>query len=316
MYKKQVLLLLLLSLFLLSAAPTQAEQLQETGVSGAPIVQNLTAETYTDILCTGTLSAVDNEGDPVTFAIDQYPQRGDVELAADGETFVYTPHKGKTGTDTFTYTATDSDGNQSAPATVTITVRKNTAGIVYSDMEGHSAHAAAIHLAEAGIWTGRQLGERYFFDPEEQVTRSEFLAAAMTAAEIEVSPEVQLTGFADDSAIAAWAKGYASAAVREGLVSGNATDSGMAFRGEDPITLREAAAIMNRLLQVTDVPLSQDDSGDWAAQAMANMISVQVVEAGNFGASLPLTRGDAAEILSAAADLLKEEDTGFFHWPW
>ena len=316
MYKKQAALLLLLSLFFLAAAPTQAEPLQAAGSSGAPIVQNLTVETYTDVICTGTLSAVDNEGDSVTFAIDQYPQRGDVELAADGVTFVYTPHKGKTGTDTFTYTATDSDGNLSAPATVTVTVRKNTAGVFYSDMVGNSAHAAAIHLAEAGIWTGRQLGEQYFFDPDETVTRSEFLAAAMTAAEIPVSSAVQLTGFADDDAIAAWAKGYASAAVREGLVSGDASDGGMAFRGEDPITLREAAAIMNRLLEVTDVPLSEDSSGDWAAQAMANMISVQVVEAGAFGSSLPLTRGEAAKILSAAADLLEEEEVGFFHWPW
>ena len=313
---RYLFLVTLAAIFLLSAVPAAAlfgggedRQPQE----GAPIARALEVTTYQDIPCTGQLLPVEQE-EGLTFALAEEPRRGAVAL--EGDRFVYTPAAGKTGTDSFTYTITDADGLTSLPAEVTITVEKRRTQVTYSDMDGRASYASAIALAEAGVYVGRQIGADWFFDPEAQVTRSEFLSMAMEAAGTEVDPAVSLTGFADDAAIPTWAKSYASAAAREGLIQGIATGEGVAFRGESPVTLQEAAAIMDRLLDVADVYL-EDARQTWSDQAVANMESVRVVAAGSFGSEAldqPVTREQAAEMLAAAMELLesREEDEGGF----
>ena len=323
--RRYLALLTLTAIFLLSATPVYAlfgkkEELP-AGDPGAPIAQSMEVETYQGIPCTGTLTAVDNEGDAFTFALAAEPKKGTVTLGEDGVSFVYTPLEKKSGGDSFTFTATDAAGNTSAPATVSITISKQKTAVSYCDMEGRSAYPAAICLAENGIYVGRQVGSTYFFDPDAELTRSEFLAMAMDVAGVEAMEDVELTGFADDGAIPTWAKGYASAAVREGIVNGVSTAEGVSFCGEDAITLSEAASVMNRLLDVTDVEvgdLSQVRES-WAAQAVANMESVSVVSAGSFGSeslSEPITRAEAAEMLAASLHLIesREDDGGLFGW--
>ena len=288
-----------------------------SGDSGAPIAQSMDVETYRNVPYTGTLSAVDNEGDAFTFTIATEPSKGSVGLNEDGVTFLYVPDEGASGEDSFTFTATDTGGNVSAPATVHITIIKQKTAVSYADLENHPSAPAAVCLAEHGIYVGRQVGSSYFFDPEETVTRSEFLAMAMNAVGVSADEGVQLTGFTDDETISVWAKGYASAAVREGIISGIATDAGVQFQGEDAITLSEAATVMNRLLDVTDVHLEDAAAETWAAQAVANMESVSVVAAGSFGTPAvdqAITRAQAAEMLSAAISLTEEDSGGLFGW--
>ena len=179
-WKRFSALLLVLALFLLSRPAAALLGSPEEGeeISGAPIAQDLEIETYCGVAYTGTFSAIDNEGEAVTFTIDQAPKKGTVAVQDDGITFLYTPSDRKTGSDSFTFTATDASGNVSAPATVRITISKQKTGVSYSDMSGHSAQTAAIRLAEEGICVGRQVGAAWFFDPEEAVSRSEFLAMA------------------------------------------------------------------------------------------------------------------------------------------
>ena len=93
-------------------------------------------------------------------------------------------------------------------------------------------------------------------------------------------------------------------------MSGVSTAEGVAFRANDAITLNEAAVVLNRLLRVTDVDLSdydvQDADNAWCAQAVANLQSVSVIESGRFSTDemrLGVTRAQAAEILSAAMTL-------------
>lgn len=62
----------------------------------------------------------DPDGDPITAQLITPPDRGTVQLNADGS-FVYTPHAGFTGIDTFVYAAHDGTA-RSAPTTVTIRV--------------------------------------------------------------------------------------------------------------------------------------------------------------------------------------------------
>ena len=280
----------------------------EEPVEGAPIARALEITTYKDIPYTGQLQAVE-PAEGLTFALADQPSRGTVAL--EGDTFVYTPKAGKTGKDSFTYTVTDAQGRTSQPATVSVVIEKRRSQVTYRDMEDRAGYAAAVALAENGIYVGRQIGQDRFFDPDVPVTRSEFLSMAMEAAHIAVDPAVGLTGFADDGSIPTWAKGYASAAAREGLIQGVATREGVMFRGENAITLEEAAAIMDRLLNVADVYLEESERA-WADQAVANMESVRVVSAGSFGSERlaePVTMVQAAEMLCAAMEVLESRDS-------
>lgn len=124
----------------------------------------------------------------------------------DGANFTYTPEEGATGGDRFTYTATDSAGHVSVPATVTVTIEKVKSGVTYADTEGSAAAVAAQDLAEAGIFTGAQIGGQYYFEPDRTVSREEFLAMVLETAGREAT-EVTMTGFCDDEGIPAWAQG-------------------------------------------------------------------------------------------------------------
>ena len=102
------------------------------------------------------------------------------ELSEDGSAqFVYTPYENKTGKDSFTYVAIDSAGNTSPEAKVTIQIDKPDTKVDYADLDGSPAHKAALRLAEEGIFVGEYRNGQYFFDPDQTVSRAEFLSLAM-----------------------------------------------------------------------------------------------------------------------------------------
>ena len=284
--------------------------------TGAPVAQALELRTYRGIPYQARFLASGGGGD-LTYAVEEEPRKGTVLI--DGASFTYTPEGDSTGEDSFTYTATDSAGRVSRPATVTVSIEKAKSGVTYADTAGSPAAAAAQAMAEKGIFTGTKIGEQYYFEPDRTVSRGEFLAMVMETAGAEPTA-VTMTGFCDDEAIPTWAKAYAAAGVADGLVEGVSTAEGVAFQGEDPITFNEAATVLNRTLAVEDVDLSawyadREAVPSWAAQAVGNMEAVSVLAAGSFGSAAleePVTRADAAQMISAAATLLEEEQGGFF----
>ena len=301
------------ALFDKKQAPAVAEE-------GAPTAQDVEVRTYRGIPVQGQFLASDSEGEDMTFTLVEEPRKGTVTIQ--GADFTYTPDEGVTGGDSFTYAATDSAGHISQPATVTVTIEKTKSGVTYADTEGSSAAAAAQHLAEAGIFTGTKIGDQYYFQPDAEVSRSEFLAMVMETAGREVTP-VTMTGFCDDASIPTWAKAYAAAGVTDGIVQGKTTAEGAAFRGEEPITFNEAATVLDRVLDLGDVELDvwyadREAVPSWAAQAVGNMEAVSVLAAGSFGSQTmeqAVTRADAARMLSPAKTLLDgEEPEGLFRW--
>ena len=301
------------ALFGKKQAPAVAEE-------GAPTAQDVELRTYRDIPVQGRFLASDSEGEDMTFALVDQPRKGTVTIQ--GADFTYTPDEGVTGGDSFTYAATDSAGHVSQPATVTVTIEKTKSGVTYADTEGSPAAAAAQHLAEAGIFTGDKIGDQYYFQPDEEVSRSEFLAMVMETAGREVTP-VTMTGFCDDESIPTWAKAYAAAGVADGIIQGKNTAEGTAFRGGQAITLNEAATVLDRVLDLGDVELDvwyadREAVPSWAAQAVGNMEAVSVLAAGSFGSQTmeqAVTRADAAQMLSAARTLLDgDEPKGLFDW--
>lgn len=274
---------------------------------GAPIAQNMEIRVYRNVPYTGTLKAVDNEGEAISFAIAEQAKKGTAEIAEDGEGFVYTPNRDKVGTDSFTYTATDESGNVSLPATVKITIERTNSNVTYADLEGDAAATAAVDLAERGVFVGTKVGNSYFFEPERTVSRGEFIAMAMAATGQKVNA-VSVTGFCDDDSIPTWCKGYAVSALSSGLIYGVETAQGVAFDADSEISLNEAAVVLNRLLRVTDVDLSSYDEAEntWCAQAVANLQSVSILQSGRFSSDemcRGVTRRTAAELISAAVTL-------------
>lgn len=89
-------------------------------VNDAP--RDLTSEltTGSDTPLVGTLSAVDIEGDALTFSLIDVAETGTVTVNADGE-FEYTPATGFLGQDSFSYCVSDGNGGTTTE-TVTVTV--------------------------------------------------------------------------------------------------------------------------------------------------------------------------------------------------
>ena len=286
-----------------------------------PVARNMELTTYKNVAITSYFDAVDAAGDTLTFQLTSTPARGSVELAQDGSSrFVYTPYENKTGKDSFTYVAIDSAGNTSPEATVSLRIEKPGTSVTYADLEGDPAHKAAIRLAEEGIYVGRRLGNSYFFEPEQPVTRAQFLSMAMDVAGLEELEGVTLTGFSDDASIPSWAKGAVSAALMAGAIQGGRDESGAPVFGADQVVTRgEATVMLNNLLEISDVPVevfSPEGTGHWAAQAAANLSASGVIRPEAAGASQlsqALTLGQAAEMLDGALDVMEERQSG---WPF
>lgn len=322
-FTRRTAALVLVSAFVLSGSASALFGKKEppTAEAGAPVAQNLEIRTYRGIPYQAQFLATDNEGEAVTFSLVEQPRKGVVVV--EGDAFTYTPDEGITGSDTFTYAATDSAGHVSLPATVKVSVEKARSGVTYADTAGSPAAAAAQELAECGIFTGCKIGGQYFFEPDRPVSRSEFLAMVMETSGRDVTA-VTMTGFCDDEAIPTWVKAYAAAGVADGVMQGTVTADGVIFRGDDAITFNEAATVLDRVLNLGNVELDvwyadRESTPSWAAQAVGNMEAVSVLAAGSFGSltmEQPVTRGDAAQMLSAAKTLLdgREKESGLFSW--
>lgn len=324
-FKPRVLLTTVLCAALLGAGTVSAAlpDTSEPAGNQAPIAENLSLTTYKNVTVTGYLQAVDAEGDVLTFQLTSTPARGSVALAEDGTSrFVYTPYNNKTGKDSFTFVAVDRVGNVSNPAKVTVRIEKANTAVTYSDMEGNPAHKAAIRLAEQDIFVGAHVGEQYFFSPDAPVSRSQFLAMAMAVAGLDPLEQVSVTGFADDSAIPTWAKGYVSSALRAGVIHGARDEEGrIVFLPDAPVTQAQATVMLNDLLEVSDVAVqswsSTGEQDHWAMQATANLATAGVLPvsgavAQNFDSTL--TRAEVAELLDSSLDLLKNRETRWFGW--
>ena len=168
----------------------------------------------------GNLEAKDPEGDAIEYIIVSYPKRGVLTLTEpDSGRYCYTPVSGYTGKDKFTFVARDEYGNYSEPVTVTIRVNERMCDTVYRDMEDREEYNAAVAVTAMGIMNGRQVGDDLYFDPDQSVSRAEFVAMAMKCCGIRADSSLTKTYFDDDDEISQSLKSYIATAQRLGLVS-------------------------------------------------------------------------------------------------
>ena len=290
------------ALLMAAAVPALAEG---ESAAGAPVAENLELNTYRNVSVGGRLSAVDPEGDTVTFEISTEPGKGTVELTKDGR-FVYTPDKDRRGRDYFGYRAVDSEGNASQEATVIIRISKQKTQTFYSDMAGDRAAYAATLLAEEGIFTGEKLGSQWVFYPQRGVTRGEFLSMCLELCGTRLLSGVASTGFTDDGEIPLWQKPYVATALMDGVISGYSGDSGAAFEPNEPISRVEAAVMLDSALDLTDAEAASANAPQWAAQAVANTSACGILDGARY--SEELTRSEAAEMLAAAIAVREARD--------
>lgn len=320
---KRLVPLMLAAVMLVTAALALESTQPPAGANNAPIAQEQCFETCKNVAYTGRVTAVDPEGDAIRYRLSEKAARGSVELSEDG-TFVYTPFENKTGKDSFTFVAEDEAGNVSEPAKVTVRIRKPSTKVTYADMSGVPSYNAAIKLAEKEVMVGEKIGDSYYFRPDEPVNRSQFMAMAMSALGGEPLAETMTTGFADDDAIPTWCKGYVSAAVQQGIVRGYPSEDGQPmFSPEGVVTRAEAAVLLDRMISTTDVAVTTFypdtvSAPAWAFQAAVNLESAGVIAANASGAlelNTTLTRGECAEMLAGAMDVVEARETSSW-WKW
>ena len=300
MYTRKGLTLCAVLLLTAMALTALAPVLPAHAEGSAPVAQNMELTTYRNVSVGGRLSAVDPDGDTLTFQITTEPTKGEIELTDDGR-FVYTPDTNRRGRDYFGYKAMDAAGNCSQEATVIIRIEKQKTSTTYSDLAGDPSGYAATMLAEEGIFVGQQLGGSYVFEPGREVTRGEFLAMCMELGGDELISAVAATGFADDDSIPVWQKRYVATALMDGVISGTESDGDTVFNAEEAITVQEAAVMLNNVMGATDVPTAAFDSvvPAWASQATANLTACGVLSV-SARYTDSLTRADAAQMLCAA----------------
>ena len=276
------------------------------GAGSAPIAENLEITTFRNVSVGGQLKATDPDGDVLRFELTTSPVKGKLVLSENGS-FVYTPADGKRGRDYFGYKVYDTEGNASSEGTVIIKIEKQKSKVTYSDMDGNGAYCAAIALAEKDIFVGESIGGQYVFNADAPVTRGQFLTMCLKLTDSDILSGVITTGFADDEEIPTYMKPYVSTALLTGVISGYSDGINTAvFNGNNYISYSEAAVMLNKALNLTDVSaMSYGETAPvWAAQACANLTACRISDY----SELPqLTRADSAKLIYNAMKLSEDK---------
>ena len=271
---------------------------------------SLNVSTFKGLSAHGTLSAYDPDGDDLIFEIVSYPENGSVKLT-DKQlgTYVYTPNDGYVGSDSLTYVARDKYGNYSASATVRFQVAVSGTPVTYVDMGDSPAYSAALALTEAGVMSGTQMGNQYYFYPEQSVSRAEFLVMAMNAIGITEVPACQETIFDDDADIPQSMKGFVAAAYELGYISGSLQNGKLCFLPNEEITRAQAAVILGNVLEISDAavtPTFADNSEIpvWAQDAIYALSAAGIMNSnqGYISPTAKLTRAQTAQMLAAVME--------------
>ncbi len=276
-------------------------------VSMAPALSlNLTA--HKGLETHGTLRGFDPDGDGLIFEIVSYPENGAVRLTDRAlGAYVYTPLRGYLGTDSFSYVVRDKYGNYSAAATVHVRVVNSGTSVTYADMEDSSALGAALTLTASGVMSGTQVGKEYYFYPEKEVTRAEFLVMAMHAVGITEVPPCDATVFADDADIPDAMRDYVAAAYEMKYISGSLENGKLCFLPDETITRAQAAVILSNIVGLCEVPVTPTfaDTSEipvWAREAIFSLNAAGIMDgnAGYISPTSPITRAQTATLLAAA----------------
>ena len=280
----------------------------EPTVEGA-YADSLSLKTQQTIGVYGKMYATDKEGDELEYIIVSYPKNGTLKLFdnASGE-YVYTPTGSYVGEDSFIYVVRDEWGNFSKTQRVTVSVKERMSDVVYRDMKDRREYNAALAMTAMGVMGGEIIGDGVYFNPDETVTRAEFLAMAMRVMGIRCDTTLTTSYFDDDADIPAPLRAYVATAQRIGLITGNFEDGKLTFKPNEKISQIDAAVIISKML-LGDGGDAGDFSTHTGIPVWARECADTVCKAGIFDTdtlyerySYPVTRAECASYLYNATN--------------
>ena len=265
----------------------------------------LAVSTYSNISVYGKMDAYDPDGDALFYEVIQYPENGLLLLTDGNGEYKYVPLSRFSGEDHFSYVAVDRYGNYSDVVSVSLTVTPSSISQVYQDLFESEIHVAAIAMTERGVMASTELGDTYYFYPESEVSRAEFVAMIMKTMGIYATESDVKTVFSDDNDIPAEYKGYVNLAQRLGYVCGKLNGEGnLYFDPNAGITRAEAAVIVYNMVELA-LPVIRPSYADmnsapvWARDAVYALSYAGLLDrnGGYIEANSVLTRGTVAQML-------------------
>ena len=257
----------------------------------------------------GVLDAQIASGEVVNFAITVQPTHGIIIQSGDnGSNFIYTPNQEYTGTDTFSFRLESGD-KYSNSATATITIEDDTSDIIpfyYVDMQNHWANYSASHLAARGLILGEEIGNRFYYCPEREMTRGDFMLflLAITESNLDAEVDIPSSTFADKDKTPDWLLEAAKVAYSKGIIKGSSENGKVYLNLDKKITRAEAATMISNVLddKSSTENITYKDVGsipNWALQSVKNLSAYEIIQGDSEGTFRPLdtlTRGEAAEL--------------------
>ena len=286
-----------------SLIPLSVTNLSPVASNGAEV----SAWTMKNIACFGTLLGYDPEDDELEFEIVSYPKKALLCLTnkQTGD-YIYTPYKNAKGKDSFSYRVRDSYGNYSEECVVEFKINRKDTTMAFNDVLETDLIAVSTVCEKSLMDYVKNIDGSYSFNPNEEITREEFVTLIMRAMGAKEAPEIDKTRFADDSEIASEYKGYIESAFSLGIISGTVKDDGVHFDPKEPITLAEAAVIINKILGTkvtTSLTVFSDDSEipSWARGAIESLTEAGILKKseGKISPNSPLTKAQTAQIILA-----------------
>jgi len=257
----------------------------------------------------------------ISFQGDRNLQHGTLEAVA-GEPGVFRYHAASVGIDTFTFTVTR-NGITSAPGTITITVEPSPylPFLKYFDMPTHWASYAAGRLATLEKIIGHHVDARFFFHPDRNISRGDFLV--WLCAVMDIEPTENAAVLYADPDIPSWMNGFLHAATEKGIIQGVPAASPTVtsyFFPHNPVTRIEAI----RMISLALGPEGHDDNlaglfvdiaqiPGWGKNNVRHLHELQIITGDTAGFLHPrrnLTRGEAAEMLYKAYKELQLPQNG------
>jgi hypothetical protein len=103
-------------------------------------------------------------------------------------------------------------------------------------------------MTAMGIMGGRKVGDDLYFDPDDKISRAEFVAMAMKCTGVRADSTLTSTYFDDDNSISPSLKSYIATAQRIGIINGDFKDGKLVFSPNEEITKYEAAKIISTII--------------------------------------------------------------------
>lgn len=186
--------------------------------------------------------------------------------------------------------------------------------IIYCDTVGHWCSYAAERLYKEEIFTGIKIGKKYYFMPDEYITRGEFLLYLDAVLETPVSDTTVLP-FADTKSIPGWQLSTVRSMYERGYIKGNMERKNLFFNHDEKISRLECAIILNNIIGLENTVKSTDYYDNYlipqyAVTAVKNVSDfglMQGYEDNSFRPYIKINRAMLADILCKVKDYYQDK---------